>query len=102
MRIAAAAVVCAAVAAAVVWLALGSSPRSPSAPDPGVRTATARVRRGNVTQRVEVAGTLRYGGRRDVLNQLPPGILTAVARAGATLQRGDRLFAVSGTPSLLL
>src|SRR5262245_12873496 len=89
-------------AAVAVWRALGAGPEAMRPPDPTVPTATAPVRRGDVTERVEVAGTLRFGGRRVVRSQLPAGIVTAVARPGATIERGGRLFAVSGTPVLLL
>src|SRR5262245_52839054 len=89
-------------AAVAVWRVLGAAPEGMRPPDPAVPTATAPVRRGDVTERVEVAGTVRFGGRHVVRSQLPAGVVTAVARPGATIERGDRLFAVSGTPVLLL
>jgi peptidoglycan hydrolase-like protein with peptidoglycan-binding domain len=67
-----------------------------------VPTATARVTRGDVTERVQAQGTLDFGGSRQVLSQLPAGILTSTARSGRTVGRGDRLFTVAGTPAHLM
>ena len=86
---------------AVVWLSAAASP-PPAAPAPAVSTATARVTRGDVTQRVQVAGTLGYDGVYPVVSQLPAGILTATAAPGTTVVRGGTLFAVSGVPAVLL
>jgi peptidoglycan hydrolase-like protein with peptidoglycan-binding domain len=89
-------------AGAVVWAAAGASPRAAAPAAPAVSTATARVTRGEVTQRVTVAGTLDYDGSYTVANHLPAGILTAVAQPGTTVRRGARLFGVSGTAAVLL
>jgi peptidoglycan hydrolase-like protein with peptidoglycan-binding domain len=89
------------VVVAGAWLASAATPR-PAAPAPPVSTTTAPVTRGDVTQRVQVAGTLGYEGSYSVASQLPAGILTAVAGPGAMVSRGERLFAVAGTPAVLL
>ncbi|HEU0239232.1 MAG TPA: peptidoglycan-binding domain-containing protein [Mycobacterium sp.] len=90
------------VIAAAGWLALNScsQPAAPAAPT--VVTTTAPVTRGDVSDRVEISGTLGYAGNYDVRNQLPSGILTAVAGPGAVVSRGGQLFAVSGAAVLLL
>jgi hypothetical protein len=96
-----AAVVAALAAGWLVRVAVGEGSRpAPAAPE--VATATAPVTRGDVTEWVQVAGTLDYDATRQVVNQLPSGVLTAVAGPGRTLRRGARLFAVAGTPALLL
>jgi peptidoglycan hydrolase-like protein with peptidoglycan-binding domain len=88
--------------AAGVWYAAAASPRAVAPAAPAVATATAPVTRGDVTQRLTVSGTLGYDGTYPVLDQLPAGILTAVAGPGAVVRRGGTLFAVSGIPALLL
>jgi peptidoglycan hydrolase-like protein with peptidoglycan-binding domain len=84
------------------WLAVNSSshPAGPAAP--AVSTTTAPVTRGDASDRVEISATLGYDGTYQVRNQLPPGILTAVAAAGSVISRGGQLFAVSGTSARLL
>jgi hypothetical protein len=88
--------------ALAVWAATAASPRAAAPQAFGIPTGTAPVTRGDVTQRVQVAGRLGYDGDRPVVSQLPPGILTAVAAPSVRLARGDRLFGVSGTPAVLL
>jgi peptidoglycan hydrolase-like protein with peptidoglycan-binding domain len=88
--------------AAGVWYAAGSSPRAAAPAAPAVATTTAPVVRGDVIQRVTVAGTLDYDGSYTAINQLPAGIVTALAHPGAVVTRGRRLFAVSGTPAVLM
>ncbi len=87
---------------AATWLAVNSSgqPAAPAAP--AVSTTTAPVTRGDASNRVEIAGSLGYDGTYQVRNQLPPGILTAVAGPGAVVSRGGQLFAVSDTSARLL
>jgi len=86
---------------AVTWLAVNSSghPVAPAALT--VSTTTAPVTRGDVSSRVEIAGSLGYDGTYQVRNQFSPGILTAVAGPGALVSRGGQLFAVSGTSAWL-
>jgi peptidoglycan hydrolase-like protein with peptidoglycan-binding domain len=90
-------------AGAAVWATMAGSPRAarPIAVVV-VPTTTAAVTRGEVTQRVQVTGRLGFDGDRPVVSHLPAGILTAVAAPGTRVARGGRLFAVSGTPALLL
>lgn len=85
----------------VAWCGLRTDPAARSAA-PAVSTATAPVTRGSVTQRVLVAGTIGYDGEYPVVDQLPPGIVTALAGPGTTVTRGGTLFAVSGIAAVLL
>lgn len=87
---------------ALVWVLASDSPPAAAPVAAAVATATARVERGDVTERVQVDGTLDFGGAHSVRNQLPAGILTATARTGSRIARGDRLFSVSGVPAYLL
>ncbi|MBO0871378.1 MAG: peptidoglycan-binding protein [Micromonosporaceae bacterium] len=84
------------------WLAVNSS-RPPAAPAaPAVSTTTAAVTRGDVSSRVDIAGSLGYDGGFLARNQLPGGILTGVAAPGSVVRRGGALFAVAGTTARLL
>jgi peptidoglycan hydrolase-like protein with peptidoglycan-binding domain len=91
-----------AVVAAGAWAAAVATPGAPARPAPAVSTATATVTRGDVTQRVQIAGTLGYDGSYSILSQLAAGILTEVAPSGRVVSRGKRLFAVAGMPATLL
>ena len=89
--------------AAGVGLAVRATPRAAeSAAAPAATSTSAPVTRGDVTQRMQVPGTLAYEGAYHVVEQLPAGILTAAVEPGAVVQRGVTLFAVSGTPAVLL
>lgn len=85
-----------------VWLAVGSTPRAATPAEPAVTLTTARVTRGEVVQRVSVAGTLGYAGAYSVASHLPAGVLTAAAGPGSAVERGGNLFAVNGIPAVLL
>ena len=87
---------------AVAWLAVNSSTQPAAPAAPAVSTTTAPVSRGAASNRVEIAGSLGYDGAYQVRDQLPAGILTAVAEPGAVVSQGGQLFAVSGTPARLL
>jgi peptidoglycan hydrolase-like protein with peptidoglycan-binding domain len=88
--------------AAGVWYAAAASPRASTPAAPEVSVTSAPLTRGEVTQRVQVAGTLNYGTPHGIPNQLPAGILTDAAGPGSVVARGGRLFAVAGTPAILL
>jgi peptidoglycan hydrolase-like protein with peptidoglycan-binding domain len=87
---------------AAAWLAVNSSSHPAAPAGPALSTTTAPVTRGDAGDRVEVAGSLGYDGAYQVRNQLPSGILIAVAGPGAVVSRGGQLFAVSGTSARLL
>ena len=104
VRVAAASGVVAVVAAlgVVLWRTAGASSTVDPTATPNVTTTRVAVARGDVTQRVQVSGVLGYDGSWSVVDQLPPGILTGAADPGAAVVRGADLFAVSGTPAVLL
>ena len=86
---------------AATWLAVNSSGHPAAPATATVSTTTAPVTRGDASSRVEIAGSLGYDGTYQVRNQLPPGILTAVAGPDAVVSRGGELFAVSGSSARL-
>jgi peptidoglycan hydrolase-like protein with peptidoglycan-binding domain len=88
--------------AAGVWYAAAASPRASDPAAPDVTTTSAPLTRGDVIQRVQVAGTLNYGTPHGVPSQLPAGILTGAAGPGSVVARGGQLFSVAGTPAILL
>jgi hypothetical protein len=63
---------------------------------------TAPVTRGTVTQRVRIPGTYGFDGAYTVVHQGPPGIVTATAAPGATVERGGILYAVDNRAVRLL
>ncbi|MET7392916.1 peptidoglycan-binding domain-containing protein [Dactylosporangium sp. NPDC005572] len=93
--------VLAAVAGVVGW-AVTRAPDAEPVAGPQLRTTTAPVTRGDVAARVQVAGTLGFDGAYTVVNQLPGGVVTAVAAPGTAVVRGADLFAVAGVPAVLL
>jgi peptidoglycan hydrolase-like protein with peptidoglycan-binding domain len=102
-RVAAAGVVVVAAAVGVaVWRTVGAPSTVDPLDTPAVSTTSVAVTRGDVTQRVQVSGVLGYDGSWSAVDQLPPGILTAAADPGTAVVRGADLFAVSGTPAVLL
>ena len=95
-------VVVAAAAGVVLWRTAGTSSTVDPLATPAVSTTSVAVARGDVTQRVQLSGVLGYDGNWSAVDQLPPGILTAAADPGTAVVRGADLFAVSGTPAVLL
>jgi peptidoglycan hydrolase-like protein with peptidoglycan-binding domain len=75
---------------------------APQAATPDVQTTTATVARGDVTSRVQLSGTLGFDGSWAVVNQLPPGVVTATPEPGTLMIRGAELFSVAGAPAVLL
>jgi peptidoglycan hydrolase-like protein with peptidoglycan-binding domain len=89
-------------AAIAVGHAVLARPQAEASTATEVPTGTAPVTRGTVTQTVKVSGTLGFDGGYQVVNQLGPGIVTAVPDPGATLERGGTLYAVANQPVRLL
>jgi peptidoglycan hydrolase-like protein with peptidoglycan-binding domain len=89
-------------AAIAVGHAVLARPQAEASTATEVPTGTAPVTRGAVTQTVKVSGTLGFDGGYQVVNQLGPGIVTAVPDPGATLERGGTLYAVANQPVRLL
>jgi peptidoglycan hydrolase-like protein with peptidoglycan-binding domain len=89
-------------AAIAVGHAVVARPRADASTAVEVPTGTAAVSRGTVTRTVKVSGVLGYDGGYQVVNQLAPGVVTAVPDAGATVERGGVLYAVANLPVRLL
>lgn len=64
--------------------------------------SAAPVVRTDLSSRQQVPGTLGYQGFYAVASQLDGGILSWLPSLGATVRRGQPLFAVSGQPAILL
>jgi peptidoglycan hydrolase-like protein with peptidoglycan-binding domain len=75
---------------------------APATPAAEVSTGTAAVARGSVAERSRFTGALRFDGTYPVTHQGAPGVLTAVAAAGSTVDRGGVLYRVADQPVHLL
>ena len=100
------ATVVAALVAAVgvtVGLVLGVPALRPghSAADPAVAVAYAPVVRTDLTNTVQVGGSLGYAGSYTIVNQAQGTAYTVLPTAGATIRRGQQLYAVDGAPVTL-
>jgi hypothetical protein len=96
------AVAAAGTAVGAVWFAVAAQPQAADDGTVTVATDTAEVTRGTVSERVQVTGSLGFAGSYPVNRLGEPGVLTAVAAAGATVGRGGELYAVNGRPVRLL
>ena len=67
-----------------------------------VPVSAAPVVRTDLSSRQQVPGTLGYQGFYTVASEFDSGILTWRPSPGATVRRGQPLFAVSGEPAVLL
>jgi peptidoglycan hydrolase-like protein with peptidoglycan-binding domain len=94
--------VLAALAAAAAGTVLGGpSPRTGSPAAAAVATSSAPVVRADLTNTIQVAGTLGYAGSRTIVDQATGTAFTALPAAGAVIQRGQALYEVDGTPVVL-
>ncbi|HYS38303.1 MAG TPA: peptidoglycan-binding protein [Pseudonocardiaceae bacterium] len=91
-----------AVGAAAVGYAATARPQAVHQTTGPPPTGTATVTRGTVTERIQIAGTLGFGGSYSVIDQGIAGILTWAAPQGSTVGRGGLLFAVADQPVRLL
>jgi peptidoglycan hydrolase-like protein with peptidoglycan-binding domain len=89
-------------AVSAVWFAVAARPGAVDSATVRVRTGSAAVTQGTVTERVQVGGTLSFDGSYPVGHQGAPGVLTAVAEVGSTVSRGGGLYAVANQPVRLL
>jgi hypothetical protein len=96
----AAPIVAAGVAAAVVLSGPGWRPGH-AADAPAAALGSAPVVRVDLTNTVQVSGSLSYAGSYAVVNQEQGTAYTALPTAGATVRRGQELFGVDGTPVTL-
>ncbi|MGS2647816.1 hypothetical protein [Streptosporangium sp. LJ11] len=88
-------------ATVVLWSATTHRP-APGDTSPQVRTATATVTRGTVTERTQIGGTLTFDGSYTVVHQGAPGVLTTLPAPGDVVARGERLYSVDARPVRLL
>jgi hypothetical protein len=86
---------------AAVWRATTGRPASEDTPAL-VRTATATVTRGTVTQRVQIGGTLGFDRSYTAVHQGASGVLTALPAPGDVIARGAGLYTVNSRPVRLL
>jgi peptidoglycan hydrolase-like protein with peptidoglycan-binding domain len=99
-RALAAVVIAVATAATAVALADGSG--GASGPEPSAKASgTGTVARRTLAERLTATGTIGYAGETTVLARLA-GTVTALPAIGDVIGRGERLYAVSGEPVLLL
>ncbi|HEX8008010.1 MAG TPA: peptidoglycan-binding domain-containing protein [Trebonia sp.] len=72
-----------------------------SAAAPAVSTGTAPVVRTDLTNTVQVSGSLSYAGSYTVVNEAQGTAYTALPAVGATIRRGHKVYEVDGTPVTL-
>ena len=91
------------VAGVTAGLVLGVPALRPGHPaaGPTVAVGYAPVVRADLTNTVQVTGSLGYAGSYAIVNQAPGTAYTALPAAGATIRRGQELYAVDGTPVTL-
>jgi hypothetical protein len=66
-----------------------------------ITVAYAPVVRTDLTNTAQVSGSLGYAGSYTIVNQQQGTAYTALPAAGATIRRGQELYAVDGTPVFL-
>jgi peptidoglycan hydrolase-like protein with peptidoglycan-binding domain len=88
-------------ATVLAGIALTGRPRA-APPSPPPAGGTAPVTRGTVTERTSLSGTLGFDGSYRITHLGPPGVLTSVPEPGATIARGETLYAVANEPVMLL
>jgi len=82
------------------WRWWGSRPVQ--APATVVSAPTTTVLRTDLIAREQIPGVLGYAAPRQLVHPGPPGVLTAVAAPGSTVQRGQTVYEVDGAPVVLL
>ncbi len=92
----AAPVVAAGVTAGIVLSVPAWRPGHP-APPPAVAIGYASVVRTDLTNTVQVSGSLSDAGSYAIVNQVPGTAYTALPAPGATIRRGKELYEVDGT-----
>lgn len=96
----AAPIVVAGVAAGIVLSGPPWRPAHPAAAA-AVTLGTAPVVRTDLTNTVQVSGSIGYAGSYTVVNQAAGTAYTALPAPGATIRRGQALYEVDGTPVTL-
>jgi peptidoglycan hydrolase-like protein with peptidoglycan-binding domain len=80
------------------WLLLERDPAPAASTAP---PATAKITRGTLTETEDVAGTLDFGPATTVVGRLP-GMITGLPGEGRTVERGQPLYHVDGSPVVLM
>jgi hypothetical protein len=90
-------------AGVTVAIVLGVSALRPGHPAaaPTVAVGYAPVVRADLTNTVQVSGSLGYAGSYTIVNQAQGTAYTALPAVGATIRRGQQLYEVDGTPVTL-
>ena len=96
----AAPVVAAGITAGVVLGVPALRPDHPAAAS-AVTLGSASVVRTDITNTVQVSGSLGYAGSYTIVNQAQGTAYTVLPTAGATIRRGQQLYAVDGAPVTL-
>jgi hypothetical protein len=78
-----------------------SARRGPASRGSGIQVATARVVRTDLTNTLQVSGSLGYAGSFTVVNELQGTAYTALPQPGQVVSRGQRLYEVDGRPVIL-
>ena len=73
----------------------------PAAAGAAIPVASAPVVRVDLTNTAQVSGSLGYAGSYTLVNQEQGTAYTALPAVGATIRRGQELYAVDGTPVFL-
>ena len=84
----------------VAGVVLSGRPAAPAA-SAAVTVASAPVVRTDLTNTVQVSGSIGYAGSYAVVNQEQGTAYTALPGVGATIRRGQEVYAVDGTPVFL-
>ena len=79
----------------------GRPPGTGSAAAAAVATSSAPVVRADLTNTVQVPGTLGYADTRTIVNQAAGTAFTALPGPGAVVRRGQALYEVDGVPVIL-
>jgi Putative peptidoglycan binding domain len=74
---------------------------APAAAGAAVTVASAPVARTDLTNTIQVSGSITYAGSYAIVNQEQGTAYTALPGVGATIRRGQELYAVDGTPVFL-
>jgi hypothetical protein len=78
-----------------------SARQGPASHGSGAAVATARVVRTDLTNTIQVSGSLGYAGSFTVVNELQRTAYTALPQPGQVVSRGQRLYEVDGGPVIL-
>jgi peptidoglycan hydrolase-like protein with peptidoglycan-binding domain len=92
----------AAVAAVVLVATFRSGNSSASERSDAVSTSLARVERTTLESRTQASGTIGYADAATLAGLGAGGILTWLPEPGAVIRRGQRLYSVDGSPTLLM